>query len=102
MGIGIDEETAMIVNKTEFEVAGKGAVTVIDGGAMTYTSLPYAESGDGLSLYGVSVHVLAAGAKFDLANRRPVEAEAKRKAARSSEDSGKADAKRPRTRRASK
>lgn len=102
MGIGIDEETALIVNKTEFEVAGKGAVTVIDGGAMTYTSLPYAESGDGLSLYGVSVHVLAAGSKFDLANRLPVEAEAKRKAARSSEDKGKTDAKGPRTRRAGK
>jgi cyanophycinase len=102
MGIGIDEETAMIVNRNEFEVAGKGAVTIIDGGAMTYTSLPYAEEGDGLSLYGVSVHVLAAGAKFDLTNRRPVEVEEKRKSAKSSEDAGKPDAKRPRSRRAAR
>ena len=100
MGIGIDEETALIVNKNEFEVAGKGAVTVIDGGAMTYTSLPYAEAGDGLSLYGVSVHVLAAGSRFDLANRRPIEAEEKRKSAKSSEDGGKPDVKKPRSRRA--
>jgi cyanophycinase len=72
LGIGLDEKTAMIVNKGEFEVAGEGAVTVIDGGAMTYTSLPYSEKGDGLSLYGVRVHVLSAGARFDLWHREPV------------------------------
>ncbi|HWS87327.1 MAG TPA: cyanophycinase [Pyrinomonadaceae bacterium] len=72
MGIGIDERTAMIVHRNEFEVAGEGAVTVIDGGAMTYTSLPYSEKGDGLSLYGVRVHVLSAGARFDLSSREPI------------------------------
>ena len=72
LGLGLDEKTAMIVNRNEFEVAGEGAVTVIDGGAMTYTSLPYTEEGEGLSLYGVRVHVLAAGARFDLLKREPV------------------------------
>src|SRR3712207_8737726 len=72
IGIGIDEKTAMIVNRNEFEVAGEGSVTIIDGGAMNYTSLPYTERGDGLSLYGVRVHVLAAGARFDLSKREPV------------------------------
>jgi cyanophycinase len=72
VGIGLDEKTAMIVNRNEFEVAGEGAVIVIDGGAMTYTSLPYTEKGEGLSLYGVRVHVLSAGARFDLSKREPV------------------------------
>ena len=72
LGLGIDEKTAMIVHRNAFEVAGEGAVTVIDGGAMTYTSLPYTEQGDGLSLYGVRVHVLSAGARFDLSKREPV------------------------------
>jgi cyanophycinase len=72
LGIGLDEKTAMIVNRNEFEVAGEGAVVVIDGGAMTYTSLPYTEKGEGLSLYGVRVHVLSAGARFDLSKREPV------------------------------
>jgi cyanophycinase len=102
MGLGIDEETAMIVDRNEFEVAGKGAVTVIDGGTMSYTSLPYAEEGDGLSLYGVSVHVLAAGARFDLSARRPIEVEEKRKSAKASEDGAKPDVKKPRSRRAAK
>jgi cyanophycinase len=72
LGLGIDENTALVVNKTEFEVIGEGAVTVIDAGAMSYTNLPYAEECKGLALYGVSLHVLPAGYKFDLANRRPI------------------------------
>lgn len=72
LGLGLDERTAMIVSGREFEVAGEGAVTVIDGGAITYTSLPYSGKGDSLSLYGVRVHVLAAGARFDLSKREPI------------------------------
>ena len=72
LGLGIDENTALVVNKTEFEVIGEGAVTVIDAGAMSYTNLPYAEECGGLALYGVTIHVLPAGYKFDLANRTPI------------------------------
>jgi cyanophycinase len=72
LGLGIDENTALVVEKTTFEVVGEGAVTVFDAGAMTYTNLPYAEECGGLALFGVSVHVLPDGHKFDLANRRPV------------------------------
>jgi cyanophycinase len=72
LGLGIDENTALVVNKTEFEVIGEGAVTVIDAGAMSYTNLPYAEECGGLALYGVTVHVLPAGYRFDLAHRTPV------------------------------
>jgi len=73
LGLGIDEKTAMIVNRTEFEVMGEGAVTVIDAGSMTYTSLPDAEhDGESLSLYDVRVHVVAAGHKFDLTRRAPI------------------------------
>jgi cyanophycinase len=72
LGIGLDEKTAMIVNRNECEVMGEGAVVVIDASAMTYTSLPYTEKGGGLSLYDVRVHVLSAGARFDLSKRSPV------------------------------
>jgi cyanophycinase len=72
LGLGIDENTALVVEGTEFEVIGEGAVTIIDGGAMNYTNLPYVDECKGLALYGVSVHVLPEGHRFDLANRRPV------------------------------
>jgi cyanophycinase len=72
LGIGIDEDTALVVEKTEFKVIGEGAVTVMDAGAMTYTNLPYAGECKGLALFGVRVHVLPDGHRFDLANRLPI------------------------------
>jgi cyanophycinase len=82
LGLGIDENTALVVNKTEFEVVGEGAVTVIDAGAMSYTNLPYAEECGGLALFGVTIHVLPAGYKFDLANRTLIVPEAVEKASK--------------------
>jgi cyanophycinase len=73
LGIGIDEDTALVVDKTECEVVGSGSVTFIDGGSMSYTNLPYAEEQKLLALYGVTVHVLPAGHRFDLPNRKPLE-----------------------------
>jgi len=92
LGIGLDEETGVVVKGTEMEVFGEGSVTIIDAGSMSYTSLPYVEDGAGLSLFGVQVHVLSHGHKFDLSNRRPVinEAGAKKGRAAESGDNGKA------------
>jgi cyanophycinase len=73
LGIGIDEDTAIIATDHHFEVIGAGAVTVIDAGRITYTNLPDLRKDDSLSLYGIQVHVLSAGHKFDLAARTPVE-----------------------------
>lgn len=104
LGIGIDERTAMVVNQTEFEVMGEGCVVVIDAGAMTYTSLPYAEEEKNLSLFGVKVHVLSAGHRFDLARREPVvdeERKAKRAGA-NSERGGAEEPGRPHARQAGK
>jgi cyanophycinase len=91
LGIGLDEETGMVVKGTELEVFGEGSVTLIDAGSMSYTSLPYVEDGSGLSLFGVQVHVLSEGHKFDLANRRPILKESGAKKGRASEsgDDGK-------------
>ncbi|HEX8503148.1 MAG TPA: cyanophycinase [Pyrinomonadaceae bacterium] len=103
LGLGLDEKTAIIVNRKEFEVAGEGAVVVIDGGAMTYTSLPYNEKGEGLSLYGVRLHVLAAGARFDLSKREPVaEKGGAPKRGKADEDGGARDGRAPAQRSAKK
>jgi cyanophycinase len=72
IGIGIDENTAIIVKDTEFEVIGQGAVTVVDAGGITYTNLPNISDGDALTLYNVKLHVLSAGHRFDIGNRCPV------------------------------
>src|SRR3712207_4708460 len=66
LGIGIDENTAMIVEKNEVRVLGEGAVTIIDAGAMTYANTPNIEKGKNLALADVRLHVLCEGEKFYL------------------------------------
>jgi len=69
LGLGIDEDTALIIEKDHFEVIGSGAVTVIDGGAMTFTNAPDVDKGKSLALADVRVHVLPEGYKFNLHER---------------------------------
>jgi cyanophycinase-like exopeptidase len=61
-GIGIDEDTAIVVTGDEFEVMGSGAVAVVDAGGITHTNLHDIKEGEGLELHDVRVHVLPAGA----------------------------------------
>ena len=72
LGIGIDENTAIVVENEILRVIGEGSVTVIDAGDITYSNLAYLNKDDMLSLFGVKVHVLAAGYRFDLANWKPL------------------------------
>jgi cyanophycinase len=76
MGIGIDEDTAMIVAANEFEVVGSGAVTVIDAGSITHTNLHELQKDEGLELHNVRVHILPSGARFSLTERKPLALEA--------------------------
>lgn len=69
LGLGVDEDTAMLIDKGEFEVIGSGAVTIIDGGAMTYTNASDIGRGENLALADVRVHVLPEGYKFNLHDR---------------------------------
>jgi cyanophycinase len=71
LGLGIDEDTAILVTGDRFEVLGTGSVTVIDAGPATRIGTP--ESGDGpIAAHGVQLHVLPAGHQFHLTGRRPL------------------------------
>ncbi|HEV2802687.1 MAG TPA: cyanophycinase [Pyrinomonadaceae bacterium] len=72
LGIGIDENTALVVKDGVFEVIGEGAVTVIDAGALTYTNVPDLEREEGLALYNIVLHILPAGHRFSLSERQPI------------------------------
>ena len=69
LGVGIDEDTAILTGEDSFEVLGSGAVTVVDAGAATDIRVP--PSGP-IALAGARIHVLPAGCTFHLADRRPV------------------------------
>jgi cyanophycinase len=72
LGLGIDENTAVVVYDQVFEVIGEGSVTVVDAGDLTYTNLAALNRHDLLTLCGVKVHFLGDGYMFDLRNRRPI------------------------------
>lgn len=91
LGLGIDENTAMIVDKDEFEVIGEGSVTVVDGGAISHTNAPDVRKGENLALIDLKIHVLPEGYKYDLHERRPVIPE-KTRAKRAGRENGKSAA----------
>ena len=70
LGIGIDEDTAMVVTDGRaFTVRGSGAVFVVDC-TTAVTDAPDARAGAPVLVSGATVHTLPAGATFDLAQRR--------------------------------
>jgi len=72
LGIGIDERTAIVTRDGEFRVLGEGVVTIMDGSRMRHNDLPYRKDRETLGLFGVEVHVLPAGYKYDLKKREPI------------------------------
>ena len=75
LGLGIDEDTAAIVEGDCFEVIGSGAVYVVDGTDVSYCNVAEARSDCALSMHDVRIHVLSEGDSFDLKARRPVHPE---------------------------
>jgi cyanophycinase len=74
LGIGIDENTAILVKgHRTFTVIGDGAVYVLDGSTVTYSNIADERVGKTLSIYDVKLHTLTQGDTFDLAQRRPHE-----------------------------
>lgn len=76
LGIGIDEDTAIIVDsENKFRVKGSGAVYVIDGRNLSYSNVSEQYQNELLSLFDVRMHVLKEGDGFDLNTGRPLEEE---------------------------
>jgi cyanophycinase len=75
LGLGIDEDTAAVLEDGGFTVIGSGAVYVVDAAKSSHTNLAEARPDRVLSMHDVKVHVLGTGDRFDLATRRPVPAE---------------------------
>ena len=71
LGIGIDEDTAIVVDDGQFSVIGSGAVYVVDGKDVTDTNISEAESEEVMCIFNVKLHVLGRNSFFDLASHRP-------------------------------
>ena len=75
LGVGIDENTAILLEGERFRVLGAGAVYVVDAQDVTQSNIAEARSASALSLHDVRLHVLASGDGFDLARRAPLGAD---------------------------
>lgn len=72
LGIGIDEDTAIMVNKNGmFQVIGSGAVYILDGSTITRTNVSEQFQNEILSIFNVRMHVLKSGDRYDLNVRTP-------------------------------
>jgi cyanophycinase len=71
LGIGIDENTAIVVRDGRFRVLGAGAVYVIDAISESYTNVSEEYPDKTMSIFDVRLHIMSADDVFDLATRRP-------------------------------
>jgi cyanophycinase len=70
VGIGLDEDTAAFIGPDEtVEVEGSGGVTIIDGADVSYSSMHEVNEGQPVCMLGLRLHVLVAGATFNLHTR---------------------------------
>jgi cyanophycinase len=69
LGVGIDENTAILVDGLSFEVLGTGVATVAD--AERATVVHAAGDCDPITLFDVRLHLLPAGCVFDISTRGP-------------------------------
>lgn len=72
LGLGIDEDTAMIVKGDEFEVVGQGAITVVDETVATHNNLKGLLKDEPIALCDVKLHILPHGYRFNLKTHLPL------------------------------
>lgn len=72
LGIGIDENTALVWQRGWFDVIGAGAVYVVDGAGLSASNVGAGATQSAISAFDIRLHVLSAGDRFDVPARRPV------------------------------
>lgn len=71
LGIGLDEDTAIVVEGGRFRVIGSGAVYLVDASDVSHSNIAEADEDAALSIYDLKLHLLSKGDAFDLVTRRP-------------------------------
>ena len=70
VGIGLDEDTAAIIGPDDsIEIAGSGAITVVDPADVDYSSMDSANRDEPISIIGVRLHILVDGGRYNLRTR---------------------------------
>jgi cyanophycinase len=68
--LGLDEDTAVFIGPEDMvEVEGSGSVTVVDPAEVSFSSIGTVEDGQPACMLGLRLHMLVAGATFNLKTR---------------------------------
>jgi cyanophycinase len=70
VGIGLDEDTGAFIGPDEVvEVEGSGGVTIVDASDVSFSSISEVTEGQPVCVLGLRLHILVAGATFNLHTR---------------------------------
>jgi cyanophycinase len=69
MGLGIDEDTALIVRREIGTVVGKGGVTFVDGSSVRFNNATDVTKGPELTISSLRVGIIGTGQQFNLKRR---------------------------------
>jgi cyanophycinase len=72
LGVGIDEDTAIVVDGDTFRVIGSQTVTVVDGMYIGQTNVSELMPQEPLALTDIKLHILPREYGFDLSARKPI------------------------------
>ena len=74
LGIGIDENTAIILDgKGILEVFGQGSTTIVDGSQISFNEIAEVADNEAFSVCGVQFHVLRDGLVYNYLERHPIQ-----------------------------
>jgi len=74
LGIGIDENTAIILDgKGILEVFGQGSTTIVDGSQISFNEIAEVADNEAFSICGVQFHVLREGLIYNYIDRHPIQ-----------------------------
>jgi cyanophycinase len=74
LGIGIDENTAIILDGNGvLEVFGQGSTTIVDGSQITFNEIAEVADNEAFSICGVQFHVLRDGLVYNYLDRHPIQ-----------------------------
>ena len=69
MGLGIDEDTALVVKREIATVVGKGGVTFVDGSSVRFNNATDVTKGPELTISALRVGIVGTGQQFNLRKR---------------------------------
>lgn len=71
LGVGLDEDAAIIYTRQRFQALGANAVHILDASRITFSNIAEQDPDLPICVYGVRMHMMNMGDTFDMKTRKP-------------------------------